>query len=385
MPLYEVLPSSLNYHDVGDAATALRAILAAIRNGVDEIRKLQTAGEDVILVAEVERTLLEDCLCGSIVQRVEGTKRIATIDSAGNRVAKLIKRAKPDRERPLSVPFPVPVRGYSSLESALGSVTIEAQTITGYNWEAVTGFSETESAIGPCNSINGSAQDDRSSSSSTSSADESDDESSSVSTSTSSDTSSSSSLSCSENFNVWRTSKCTLLKKVPLYLLFHLKRFEYRNAKIQKISSVLDIPEKLCIDPFRADGPEAAESGTFVLRGAIVHIDEPVESSDSTIFDDAGHYISYVRLLEEIGGEGHDIATQLEACRINKYQQQQWIEINDETAKIVSAQGVQTGTSACVIAAKYVRDILSGRYSETNAAGTSTKYATVLLYKRQKG
>jgi len=385
MPLYEVLPSSLNYHNVGDAATALRAILAAIRNGIEEIRKLEAAGEDTVVIAEVERTLFEDCFCGSIIQRVEGTKRIVTLDASGNRVVKLMKRSKPDRERPLSVPFPVPVRGYGSLESALGSVTIEAQTITGYDWEAVTNFSETASAVGPYKPTNGSAQDDHSSSSSSSSADESDDESSSVSTSTSSDTSSSSSLSsCSENFNVWRTSKCTLLKKLPPYLFFHLKRFEYRNAKVQKISSVLDIPEELCIDPFRVDGPEAAESGTFVLHGAIVHIDERVESSDSTIFDDAGHYISYVRLREEIGGEGHDIATQLEACRIDTYRQQQWIEINDETAKIVSVQDVQTGTSACATAAKYVRDILSGRYSKTNAAGTSAKYATLLLYKRQK-
>ena len=39
MPLYEVLPPALNYQDVGDAATALRAILTTIRSELEEKRK----------------------------------------------------------------------------------------------------------------------------------------------------------------------------------------------------------------------------------------------------------------------------------------------------------------------------------------------------------
>lgn len=382
MPLYNVLPSSLNYANVGDAATALRAIFKSIQTGLDEMRKLQKIDIDVL--AKVEKILLHGCICGSTVQRFEGKKRIISVNSSGNKIVKLIKRAKPERERPLCVPFPVPVRGYNSLESALRSVTAEAQKIVGYDWDLVTDFTETESEVGPYTSSD-SSDDDRSSSSS-SSDDNSEDES--VSTSTSSDTSSSPSEDEEENdFDVWRTSKYTLLKTLPLHLLFHLKRFEYKNGKVQRLSRVLDIPAKLCTDSFSVDCSESTGNKTFVLRGAIVHIDEPVESSDGATCEDAGHYISYANVKSgpDTGGNGHGIETEMSACNIDvtsRKQQRQWIEINEEKVKIVTAIDGETGESGNTIE-KYILDVFSGRYSRKKAAGTTTKYATVLLYERQ--
>ena len=357
MALYDVLPSSLSYRDVGDAATALRAILTTTRLGLEELCTQQSdIDEDVVSKA---KHALNACLCGSTTQRIEGTMRTIDEDASGNKIVKLVKRRKPDKERKLTVPFPIPVRGYSCLDVALASVTIEAQVINGYDWETVDEYEQSETIIEP--------------------SDSSSDFSDSSSSDSSSDTSSSSSDSCSsssseEEVGVWKTSKYSLLKKVPQYLFLHLKRFEYKGGRVQKLSSVLDVPKKIDVVSYSVHSP--GEDGEYELCAGIVHIDEPIEEAANDVDEDAGHYVSYVRLGHESKGYlGTDsIDTQMAECKISNITQ--WIEIND--GKVTVFDG-ETGQS-------HVLNVLSGRYSKTGKADggrkKGSKYATLLLYRR---
>ena len=244
MALYDVLPSSLNYRDVGDAATALRAILTTIRLELDELRNSKLEFDKSILKGT--NNSLGACLCGSTVQRIEGTMRTMEVDASGKKISKLVKRRKPDKERKLTVPFPIPVKGYSCLHGALASVTTDAQVINGYDWETVDGYEQSETILDDdddndndndndddVNENDDNDNEEEDSVPSDSSSDSSDPSSS----DSSSDTSSSSSdsylsSSSEEEVGVWKTNKYSLLNEVPQYLFLHLKRFEYRGGQV---------------------------------------------------------------------------------------------------------------------------------------------------------
>ena len=259
MPLYEVLPPALNYQDVGDAATALRAILTTIRSGLEEMRNSQNNIDEAIV--DDAKNSLDACLCGSISQRIEGTMRTTDTDASGNKIVKLLKRRKPDKERKMTVPFPIPVRGYACLDDSLRSTTTDAQVISGYDWEAVEKYVQSEMVLETVETEKDAASSSGSSYSSDSSSD----------TSSSGSYSSSNCEDCDDEVgDAWKTSKYALLNKVPQYLFIHLKRFEYKGGRIQKLSSVLDVPKKLDVRQYSV---ESGRSNEFELYGAIVHID----------------------------------------------------------------------------------------------------------------
>ena len=374
MPLYDVLPSSLKYKEVGDAATALRAILTTIRSGLEEVCNNTRIIIDEVIVDDA-KSALDTCLCGSNVQRLEGTMRRTDVDASGNKKVKLVKRRKPDKERKLTVPFPIPVSGYSCLGDSLASVTTEAQVINGYDWEAVEDYDEQSETL-----LDANIDKDEEESVSSDSSSDSSDSSSSDSSSDVSSSSESHSLSSSEDedgdeeeVGVWKTRKYALLNKVPLYFFIHLKRFGCKGGRVQKLSSVLDVPKRLNIALYSTD-PCGADS-EYELCGAIVHIDEESMEGANEIDEDAGHYISFVHLgLERKRTvEPNAIGTQMAACEISNTTP--WIELNDEEIKPYDGE---TGES-------HVLNVLSGRYSKKSKTGGSirgSKYATVLLYRR---
>ena len=375
MPLYEVLPPALNYQDVGDAATALRAILTTIRSGLEDMCNSQINIDKAIV--DNAKNSLDICLCGSIYQRIEGTMRTTDTDASGNKIIKLLKRRKPDKERKMTVPFPIPVRGYACLDDSLRSVTTDAQVINGYDWEAVEEYVQSEMVLE-------TVETEKDAASSSSSSDSSD---SSSATSSSDSYSSSNCEDCgNEVGDAWKTSKYALLNKVPQYLFIHLKRFEYKGGRIQKLSSVLDVPKKFDIGQYSLESGSRKE---FELYGAIVHIDEPIDGAND-IDEDAGHYISYAQLRRgsNENSETDSIRAQMAECEIDGAANDResstsggippsWLEINDE--KVKSFDG-ETGEN-------HVLNVLSGRYSKKvtgGSGGTGSKYATVLLYRRVK-
>ena len=380
MALYDVLPSSLNYRDVGDSATALRVILTTIRLELEELRNSKLEFDKNIL--KDTSNLLDACLCGSTVQRIEGTMRTIEVVASGKKISKLVKRRKPDKERKLTVPFPIPIKGYSCLYDALASVTTDAQAINGYDWETVDEYEQSEMIVDDDDDDDDDGNDDddvneEEDSVSSDSSSESSDPSSSDSSSDTSSSSSSysySSSSSEEEVGVWKTNKYSLLNEVPQYLLLHLKRFEYRCGQVQKLSSVLDVPKKLDIVPYSTNSQGG--DGEYELFAGIVHIDEPIEVATNDIDEDAGHYVSYVRLGQECKGDSgiDSIDAQMEECKISE-NTTQWVEINDE--KVTAFDG-ETGKNQ-------VLNVLSGRYFKKEKAGghkKGSKYATILLYRR---
>lgn len=372
MPLYEVLPPALNYQDVGDAATALRAILTTIRSELEEMCNSQINTDEEVV--DDAKNSLDACLSGSIAQRIEGTMRTTDADASGNKIMKLLKRRKPDKERKMTVPFPIPVRRCACLDDSLRSITTDAQVINGYDWEAVEEYVQSETILETA----GTEEDAVSSSSSSDSSESSSD------TSSSDSYSSSNSENCgNEEGDAWKTSKYALLNKVPQYLFIHLMRFEYKGGRIQKLSSVLDVPKKLDIGQYSV---ENGRNNEFDLYGAIAYIDEPIDGAND-IDEDAGHYISYVRLRRGSNGnsETDSIRTQMTECKLDSATNgcesntsggiPSWLEINDEQVKSLDGE---TGES-------HVLNVLSGRYSKKikgRSGGTGSKYATVLLYRR---
>ena len=314
---------------------------------------------------------LDACLCGSTAQRIEGTMRTIEEDASGNKILKLVTRRKPDKERKLTVPFPIPVRGYSCLHDALASVTTEAQAINGYDWEAVEKYEQSETILETVDDDDENEEEDSISSDSSS---DSSDSSSSDSLSDTSSSESYSSSSSEEKVGAWKTSKSSLLSKVPQYLFIHLKRFEYKDGRVQKLSSVLDVPKKFGIASYSADS--SGGDGAYELCAGIVHIDEPIESSND-IDEDAGHYTSYVHLSQEIKGARIKDSIDTQMAKVKIANPIQWVEINDEKLTLFDGE---TGES-------HVLNVLSGRYSKKGKAGgrkTGSKYATLLLYRRIK-
>ena len=133
------------------------------------------------------------------------------------------------------------------------------------------------------------------------------------------------------------------------------------------------MPKKIDIASYSTNSPGG--DGEYELSAGIVHIDEPIQDATNDIDEDAGHYVSYVRLGQEIKGDfGIDsIDTQMAECKISNTTQ--WVEINDE--KVTAFDG-ETGENQ-------VLNVLSGRYSKRDKAGgrkKGSKYATLLLYRR---
>ena len=114
--LYKVMQekTAMDPHSLGDAVTALRRILQAIRTSA----------------APASFTELYNELLG-------GTVRQDIIGTSGS-----LKRIK-SKDRQMQCPLPIP-GGYSSVEEGLAHATIEHQTIKGYDWEQATNYVESE-------------------------------------------------------------------------------------------------------------------------------------------------------------------------------------------------------------------------------------------------
>jgi len=244
--LYGSLPPSLDCHNLGDAATALRVVLATLRGAVIENicdKDGSTASEEAMVLEELRHALARS-LDGSSVQSITGEKifnesdeeedkdngndqsSTEGVDSEGDVInghknsgdellsnarfenmkiqakttsdkkisedlaastisdeqdqnqdkeqelhkssdscsgskchyqvplRKRITRTKPGRERSWTCPFPVPVRGYRTLQGAINGATTETQPIIGYDWDNIKDFDEKVECLGPARGEN---------------------------------------------------------------------------------------------------------------------------------------------------------------------------------------------------------------------------------------
>ena len=388
LSLFDALPASLDYRNVGDSAVALRVILVTIREGMNDMRapvRDSTFSPVYKVIDGVLATLSESLLGGTTVQRIEGSKRMLGQDGDGRETEKIVTRSKPEKECPLSVPLLLPVQGHRSLLSALASVTVEPQSIAGYDWDSIEEYIETESLV---------ERRDESSSSSSGESTDGDGTSLSSDISTSSSSDDSSEEDEGKGFGVWRTKKYSAMKRLPSNLLLQLRRSEYRSGRIHWLSKPIAIPAEIIVAPYFGD---CADSGDceyrYMLAGAIVHVDIPLKGSD----EDAGHYIAYIKADDHLPRSDGDceglvmenLKSQLaSSCAIDDVQKRHWVEVDDETTKRVVApvtkQSLDSDNETCV--QRHVLNILSGRYvKKARHGGTKlrgSKYATVLLYSR---
>ena len=158
--LYSYLPAPLNGEISGDAATALRGILAAV---MAEGKERTKASGDAVLGGA-----LVDALEGTTVTTIEGV--ISEIVSRSSHsegedggvetthaeeqpvVVRRTTRTKRGRERTWRCPLPVPVIGCETLEDAVRAVTVDVQYVEGYDWKNSTGYEETntEKEVATC-------------------------------------------------------------------------------------------------------------------------------------------------------------------------------------------------------------------------------------------
>jgi len=118
MPLYDALASktTLDPHDLGDAARALRVLLHTLQ----QHDLLQPILNETVMGGVVEQTVTGECIQGG----------------------KLIRRTKV-KEKRMSCPFPIPNgEGVSTLTEALQKATVETHPILGMDWSQVSGYHE---------------------------------------------------------------------------------------------------------------------------------------------------------------------------------------------------------------------------------------------------
>ncbi|XP_046405230.1 ubiquitin carboxyl-terminal hydrolase 16 isoform X2 [Ischnura elegans] len=96
--------------------------------------------------------------------------------------------------------------------------------------------------------------------------------------------------------------KQILFLKLPEVLTIHLKRFEVIGSRMSKISRKITFPIELDVSPYTSNKFEAKQPNTapcYHLYGVIEHSGHM----------SSGHYVAYVKVLEEIPGCGESLET----------------------------------------------------------------------------
>ena len=85
------------------------------------------------------------------------------------------------------------------------------------------------------------------------------------------------------------------MHKLPHSLMFHVKQFEFRNGRVERLSRQFKITHDIDLSRFmneKDDDDSSPTSLRYSLMGAIVHALDKQESGD----DNDGHYITYLAL-----------------------------------------------------------------------------------------
>lgn len=211
---------SLDPQDVGDATTAISILLKVVSQQSSDWAEL-----------------IDLCTVGWMRHSITGVSK----RQDGKTVCR-IKRGKPK-----NMPCPFPLVGqYSSLQRAL-ELAKEAQTITGYNWEAAKPDNYEESLLEE------------------------------------SQTGQHYELSEVE----WTTTKSLLFETLPRYCFFHLERFSYdKNGDKTLMNASVEIPLTLDPSTLWLDGQR---NTTLHLLGGILHV------SEGGNIEEEGHYVTILR------------------------------------------------------------------------------------------
>ena len=274
-----------NANDLGDATTALSALLRTIRSiFVTGNRDHNSEScHPIEHLAKLYKILLQ----GAMKQQITGQKRHRDSIQETNKHRQIMEQRiirNKVKSRPVSCPFPVDALSAHSLQQALDAA-LQPTSIEGYNWETTTDFVE----------------------STTSKMIQSDDIQSDV----------------VESLNHWETQKRLSFQSTPLYMLLHLQRFICSHGELKPSENSLHIPLKLEV-PVCAnnndDDQEEKPNDTYEMLGGILHLEERDEEDDAE--DEGGHYLTLVRTR-------------------TSPEDTMWHIVNDETVKELSEEEVQ--------------------------------------------
>ena len=418
---------NINVMNVGDAGTSLRSILGRMREALEEILvdastettitntntntntkdESQSSTKQIYeIVQTIHKQLLESFWSGRTSHEIIGSKLIQ--DGNGNGSAKTFKakctRRKEKKERDMSCPLPISVKGYTSIEASLRSVMAGSQTIIGYDWDSQDSNNYTEEIVrmdedmhidedvhdvnivaglenvhvtssmvdsdGP--KLHGASRSSLGDTSNKSADSDSDDSSTtSSSSSLSSSSSSSSSLASSlDNFDQWRTKKVICPFSLPKVLILQLSRSEFKGGRVQLIPDAIHVPYSFEVavhsnlhSIFQINKVE------YTLMGAVVHTDRGDASSLDREEDyiGTGHYVTY---MKEIRND--------HACPDDDHEV--WIKMDDEKVTTFLV-GVGVGSAGQVHQKIISRNALCALFG--GMTKRRNNFATLLMYKEK--
>jgi uncharacterized UBP type Zn finger protein len=216
--LYKILEkeTTLQSNDLGDAVRALRTLLQAIRSEV-------STNNTTIAAFSTLTTLLDLELHGRMEQVVTGRKRTLARQKA--------------KACPQACPFAVP--SAASVTDGLLQATMEPQEITGYSWDHVEGYQETQ--------VEDSLSD------------------------------------------TWVTSKTSAFQSIPATLLLHLQRYSFVDGQVEVLANPMDVPLRLDVGNYCKGHVEALE---YELTGCLLHVSGSPKAEEG---ERGGHYIALIR------------------------------------------------------------------------------------------
>jgi hypothetical protein len=404
---------NVNAMNVGDAGASMRSILGTMRQALDIVGAPSSNADE--LDATSKRKLIHDMVhtihnqlqtcfwSGRASHELVGSKLIKIWEEKGGRgVTMQCRRRKERKERVLSCPIPIPVKGYATIEDSLYSVISGSQSVRSYDWESLDGKDYVEERVeidvddasdADAKNVSeivtelehldlsskikrdavGSKLDGSSKSSSENiptdssaidtDADGDDDES-------DSSTSSSSSSSCSsassvDSFDHWRTSTITRPLSLPQVLVLQLNRSEFKQGRVQLISDAINVPYEFEFELNSHPHPSNSNCHRYHLIGAVVHTDRNDSSSLDRQEDGngngTGHYVTYMKEMRQ----------NVTSCLKND--QEVWIKMDDEKVSMFlvgSGQAQQKIVSRNALCA-----LFGGKTRSRN------NFATLLVYK----
>jgi hypothetical protein len=223
--LYKILKNvtTLESDDLGDAVRALRILLQAIRS---EVAKNETT----IVAFSTLTTLLDLELHGRMEQVLTGRKRS-------------LMRQK-TKTYPQACPFAVP--NAASVMDGILQVTREPQEITGYSWDHVEGYQETQVVMEDSLLFN----------------------------------------------DTWVTSKTSTFQSIPRTLLLHLQRYSFVDGQVEVLANPMDVPLLLDVGKYCKGNVDSLE---YELEGCLLHVLDSPKAEEEEEEERGGHYIALIR------------------------------------------------------------------------------------------
>lgn len=269
------LISSLDPQDLGDAATALRLLLQAIRQYYHQESKNNNYNTTT---ATVFYQLLEESIFGGRQrQELVGTLVSDSSDNLNSDDVILLQPQKTKfKERPMPCPLMLSAELCGSLEEALAQAAVVPQLVAGYKWPT---------------------SDDKDDVSLT-------------------------------------THKTCPITKLPQHLFLHVQRFTVALGEIKQMRHGLDIPAKLDLTPYCYRQEEETEDANktchvhdscrqYKLQGAILYVSDSLNMGKTEQEEEKyGHYVALIR--QQGSSEDDD-------------KEEQWTLLDDETVHHISA------------------------------------------------